>query len=601
MLSKNRRGKLFGRRVLILGILKSILLISLTVRLYWLQVVKSDKYKTFSDSNRIRMFLLPPLRGKILDRDNRPIAVNKNFYRVLYAPSTSSKPEEVIKKLVAILDIRDEYVDIMMKKIKQHKSLSSLLLYEHLSWQQVANVEVNSPDLPGISIDVGQKRYFPMGQDSPHFVGYLGPVNEAEIKRNPLLNHPDFKIGRTGIEKIYETSLRGKAGVKKMEVNAFGLPVSELSKENSIQGRDLKLSIDKRLQKFVSNRLKGQTGSAVVMDIKTGEILSLTSSPGFDPNKFTFHMSNDDWNDLRDNPEKPLTNKAIESHYSPGSTFKLIVTLAALNQGFDPQTLIKCTGSYKLGRSTFHCWKEHGHGKLNLTEAIQHSCNTYFYAMSKNLDIDVIAQMAKKFGLGEKVGINLPGEQVGLVPTKKWKKNKYQISWQKGDTLNVGIGQGYLLTTPIQLLVMTARVASGKEVKPSLVLNTNENQVPDFAVLKVPKAHLDLVREGMRRVINQRGGTAYGSRLRSKEFSIAGKTGTTQVISKKNKKKFFDFMTKAEQRKTKNHALFVGYGPVENPRYATVVVIEHGGGGSASAAPVARDILDRVILKQNIS
>ncbi len=592
MLNKNKRGKLFTRRVLFLSGLKATLLFSLIGRLYHLQIVKSDEYKTFSDSNRIKLLLVPPLRGKILDRNNEILAENKNYYRILFDPEITSDKQETINKLSDILKLSAATKNKILKKIKGHKSRNSLLLHDHLTWQDVAKIEVNTPDLPGISIDVGQIRHFPLGSISPHLIGYLGPVSEREIKKNPLLNHPDFKIGRSGMEKSFEGILRGKVGVKKMEVDAFGLTVRELNREESQPGKELKLTIHKQLQEFVGKRFGSKSGSAIIIDVTNGETLSFISNPGFDPNQFTYGVSSDYWRSLIENPDKPLINKAISNQYPPGSTFKLIVALAALKDGVDPDKKIYCPGYMDVGKTRFRCWKEGGHGHMSMKQAIMHSCNVYFFNTSKKIGVDKIAEMARKFGLGSKIGLNLSGESTGLVPTTKWKKDKYNVSWQLGDTLNVGIGQGYMLTTPIQLAVMVSRIASGKNVNPKLSF-TNSPDIADpnnFQPLDVNEEHLAFVRDGMRRVINVPGGTAFGSRIRSKDFSMSGKTGTSQVISKKGLESL-EGLTKEELKRTKNHALFVGFGPIKDPKYSVAVVVEHGGGGSAAAAPIARDIL----------
>lgn len=597
MLNKNKLEKLFARRVLMLSGFKAFLLSSLVGRLYYLQIVKSDQFTTFSDSNRIKLLLIPPLRGKILDRNGLPFAENKNYYRILFDPEVSSDTQKTIRKLTEILNLDESKYNRMLKKIANHTGRNQLLLYEHLTWNELATVEVNSPDLPGISIDVGYIRHFALNNISAHTIGYLGPVSEQEIAKNPLLNHPDFKIGRSGVEKSYESILRGKAGVRKMEVNAFGLQVRELAREESVPGKDVKLSLDKELEDFVGKRLEGLSGSATVIDVATGEVLAMVSSPGFDPNLFTYGVSEEYWQDLLNNTENPLINKSISNQYPPGSTFKIVVALAALKDGIDPSRTEYCPGYINLGRTRFHCWKKGGHGHMNMQQAIMHSCNTYFYYTSKRLGVDKIAQMAKLFGLGAKTDINLSNEKNGLVPTRDWKEKTFNIPWQMGDTLNVGIGQGYMLTTPIQLAIMASRIATGNKVKPVLnpiEIEEDSSLFKGFEKLDIPENHLNLVRNGMIDVVNTPGGTAFGSKIHSKTFSMAGKTGTSQVISKKGLAMTDDNLSKGEKDKMKTHALFVGFGPTENPRYAISVVIEHGGAGSAAAAPVARDIMEEV-------
>jgi len=589
MLNKNKKSKLFGRRVLALGAIKGTLFVTLIGRLYYLQIVKSKEYKTYSDSNRIKLALIPPLRGQIHDRKGNTLAGNKNFYRVMFDPEIADDEEIVINKLADVLGVNDSKRQSMLTKYKNRVSRQPIAIYEHLKWNEVARVEVNAPDLPGVSIDVGQIRDFPTGEASSHLVGYMGPVSEKEITKNPLLNHPDFKIGRYGIEQVMESKLRGQAGVRRMEVNAHGLTIRELSRENSVQGDNVKLTISRPLQEFVGKRMQGLSGCAIIMDVRNGDILSLVSTPGFDPNEFTYGVSHQYWRELMENDKTPLINKAISNQYPPGSTFKPIVALAALKGGVDPNEKINCPGYMVLGRRRFHCWKEEGHGRMNMRQAIMHSCNTYFFTMANRIGIEAIDEMAIKFGMGKKVGIILPGEKSGLMPNKEWLKKKYNATWQGGDTLNVGIGQGYVLSTPLQLVSMTAKIANSKIITPNLILS---DEPPVAQELDVPKKHMEIIRDGMRMVMNVPGGTAYGSRIRDSKFQVAGKTGTSQVISKKGLEDTIANMTPEEIEKTKNHALFIGYGSVDDPRYAVAVVVEHGGGGSAAAAPVARDILD---------
>ena len=398
MLNTIKRGKLFTRRALVLAGFKGSLLAALIARLYYLQIVKSTQYKTFSDSNRIKDFLIPPLRGKILDRNGKLFAGNENYYRILFDPDSSTDHNEIADKLTKIIDLPDSERQLILQRLNEHRSRRAVMLYEHLSWNDVAKIEVNLPDLPGIFIDVGQIRDFPMGEITSHLIGYMGPVSETEIKKNNLLNHPDFKIGRSGIEKVMENTLRGKAGVKRMEVNAHGLIMRELSRENGAPGENLYLTLDKQLQQYASKRLEGLSGSAVVIDIKNGNVLSYVSSPGFDPNQFSYGIKTKYWKELTSNLDRPLINKPISSQYPPGSTFKLVVCMAALKEGVDPKEKIYCPGYYYLGRRKFHCWKEGGHGKMDMKQAIMHSCNTYFYTISKKIGVQSISNMARKFG-----------------------------------------------------------------------------------------------------------------------------------------------------------------------------------------------------------
>lgn len=589
MLNLNRRSKTFNRRAFVMIGVQSGLLLGLIGRLYHLQILQGAKYKTFSDSNRIKLLLLPPLRGRILDHRGEVLATNSNYYRILYDPTVTRNYEETLRKLAIILDMDEDGHARMLKKVKNHRGRNSFTLRGHLSWEDVAKVEVNAPDLPGVSIDVAQLRYFPIGALAAHLIGHLGAPTQNEIDQNPLLNHPDFKIGISGLEKIFEKHLRGQAGVRKMEVNAFGIAVRELSREESVSGNDLYLTLDKRLQIFTSARLQKQSGSIVLMDIHNGRVLCYIAAPGYDPNEFTYGISQRSWSRLMNDPDKPLINKPISSQYPPGSTFKMIVALAALGQGVNPEQSVYCPGHVDLGNHRFHCWKEEGHGHMTMQQAIAHSCNSYFYTISKRIGVEPIAAMAKRFGLGDKLDIILEDQQPGLVPTKEWKLQKMNVPWQTGDTLNMGIGQGFMLTTPIQLATMAARLATNQAVSPIFTSEERSSQQP-FASINIPAEHLALIQKGMFHVVNTPGGTAYRSRIPEAPYSMAGKTGTVQVVSKTTLKNLGDLDAETKRR-TNNHALFVGYGPVKNPRFAISVVIEHGGGGSSAAAPIAKDVM----------
>lgn len=588
MLSENKRGKVFSRRTLMLGGIKASLLFALIGRLYYLQIMNTERYKTLSDSNRIKLFLIPPLRGRILDRGGRVFAENRNYYRVLFDPERASDGEKTVRKLAEVMHFSDEKRQQLIRKVQQHRSRQPLMLYERLSWKDVARIEVNAPELPGISIDVGQTRHYPMGDLAPHTIGYLGPITESEIKKNPLLNHPDFKIGKSGVELIDDQVLRGQAGVKRMEVNAFGLTVQELSREPSVPGKDLALTLDRRVQEFAAKRLGKASGSVNVIDLKTGGLVCMASTPGFDPVKFSYGVSAEYWKSLIEQPNDPLVNKSVTNQYPPGSTFKTCVALGALEQGFDPETEFYCPGYMILGRRRFNCWKEGGHGHLNMRQGIMHSCNVYFYNTAKKVGMDPIVKMAGRLGLGKITDLDFPTEKPGLVPTREWKLARFKDPWQMGDTFNLGIGQGYMLTTPIQLLQMVARIATGKKIYPSLDAGQRT-----FDDLGIDPKNLDVVHDGMRMVMEP-GGTAYRSHISDPKFAMAGKTGTSQVISKKGYKEIEHELTAEEKHMKNHHALFIGFAPVSAPRFAISVVVEHGGSGSGAAAPVGHDVMQYV-------
>ncbi len=468
---------------------------------------------------------------------------------------------------------------------------------ENLTWEQVSKLEVNAPTLPGVSIETGLIRSYPLGKPMAHIVGYVAAVSEDELTGDPLLELPSFRIGKSGVERQYDLALRGEPGNTKVEVNAVGRVIREVSREEGTPGEPLQLTIDAALQHYVYGRLSHErSATAVVLDVERGEVLALGSYPAFDPSAFTLGLSSDQWGKLVNNPQHPLTNKTIRGTYAPGSTFKMVVALAALEAGIGAGHEVYCPGHMTLGDGRFHCWKRWGHGDMTMIPAIQQSCDVYFYDVAKRVGIDAIAAMANRLGLGEPTGIELPGERPGLIPTKGWKLSYLGESWQMGETLVASIGQGFMLTSPLQLGVMTARLATGKAVTPTLIRN-REALDPDWtpsepADLGIPAEHLRLVHEGMDSVTNDRRGTAYRSRIDIEGMEMAGKTGTSQVRR----------ITMAERAagvvknqdlpwRRRDHGLFVCYAPVEEPRYACAVVVEHGGGGSSAAAPIARDIM----------
>ena len=482
-----------------------------------------------------------------------------------------------------------------MRDIRRKPSFVPVTVRENLNWENVARIEVNAPDLPGVEIDEGQSRHYPFGKDTSHVLGYVAPVSEGEITGDPLLKLPGFRIGKDGIEKFYDLSLRGVGGNSQVEVDALGRVIRELSRKEGLPGEEVTLTIDMELQKLVSRRLVGESAAAVVIDVHAGDILALASTPGFDPNAFNKGLSENEWQALLSNPRAPLTNKVISGRFSPGSTFKMVVALAALEKGvITPESSLFCSGSIKLGNAEFHCWRKGGHGTVQLSKGIIQSCDVYFYELAKRTGIDHIAKMARRLGLGRKLGLDLPSEQAGLIPTRDWKLETYGIPWQQGETLIAGIGQGYILATPLQLAVMTARLVNGGiGVKPRLTAAEGESgdTLPRNDLGLLPE-HLRLVREAMVSVVNSPMGTAFKARIKEPGFEMGGKTGTVQVRR----------ITKAEREtgilkneklpwNQRDHAMFVGFAPASAPRYVVAVVIEHGGGGSKVAAPIARDIL----------
>jgi penicillin-binding protein 2 len=515
-----------------------------------------------------------------------------------------------VRDIVGTLDALAQIIPISLKErervlreVRKRRSFVPVTIRENLDWNDVARIEVHAPDLPGITIDVGQSRIYPEAERLAHVLGYVAAVSEEELVdgggADPLLGLPDFRIGKDGIEKVYDLRLRGTAGNSQVEVNALGRVIQELEREEGLSGEDIRLTVDSHLQEVATQRLSGQkSAAAVVMDVRDGDILAMASTPAFDPNEFAMGHSSTSWKSLVRDPLAPLTNKAISGTYSPGSTFKMIVALAALDGGvLSSDHTVTCYGSTTLGNAKFHCWKKYGHGKLDMVQGLQQSCDVYFYDVARKVGIDRIAAMARRFGFGEALGIDLPGERDGLVPTREWKRAVTGVPWQQGETLIVGIGQGFLLSTPLQLAVMASRIANGgRAVTPRLMRSAGgaEDAISavDFPRIGVSDAALRIVRLGMERVVNSPRGTAFRSRIREKGMEMAGKTGTSQVrrISKRERD---TRVLKNDERpwRERDHALFVGFAPVRNPRYAAAVIVEHGGSGSKAAAPVARDLL----------
>ena len=592
------RYKLFSRRVAVLGGGKLVLLSLLAGRMYQLQVIESDKYKTLAEENRIKLRLLPPPRGRILDRYGRPLAINQENYRVSLVAEQVQDVDAILDALFRIISLGDHERQRILREVRRRRGLVPVTVRENLQWEDVSRIEVNAPDLPGLSIEVGQSRQYPFAQDFSHVLGYVAAVSEKEVTGDPLLELPGFKIGKNGVERVFDLNLRGKAGNSQVEVNAVGRVIRELSRQEGQPGDDLRLTIDRNLQKLAADRLKKEkSAAAVVMDIHNGDVLVLSSVPGFDPNEFVTGLSSRSWRRLVNDPYTPLINKAISGLYAPGSTFKMIVALAALESNIiGPDHRVFCRGFTQLGNARFRCWKRHGHGWQDMYEALKHSCDVYFYDIAKRVGVDRIAEMAQKFGLGQKTGVDLPSEKSGVIPTRAWKKAVIGENWQQGETLISGIGQGFILTTPLQLAVMTARLANGGEaVTPRLVRPAQEagkDDTPKFKPLGVSRRSLDIVREGMDQVTNEQGGTAFQARISEDGMEMSGKTGTAQV-RRISKAEHETRVLKNHERpwRERDHALFVGYAPSDNPRYAVAVVVQHGGGGSKVAAPIARDLL----------
>jgi len=593
----NDKGKILLQRTMWCAFASFVLLVSLIVRLYYLQVIKGEKYKTLSDENRISTRVLIPPRGQIYDRNGELLATNEqNFQALIISEQTPDVDAtlESFKKLVPLSAHEEEKI---RREIKNNKRFMPVKLKDNLSWDEVAILQLYAPDLPGVIIDEGLNRVYPLGVYTAQFLGYVGAVNQSEMNDEPLLSVPGFKIGKAGLEKVWEKKLRGKGGNVKLEVNAYGRVMKEIERQNGVEGQTMNLTVDVRLQKAAQDAFEGESGAAVVVDVHSGEILAFVSVPSFDPNLFTKGISFQDWQDLLSNERKPLTNKVVSEHYSPGSTFKIVVALAALEAGIiNENTRFNCDGAMSLGNHKFHCWKHSGHGSLNVVEALKYSCDIFFYEVALKLGINKIAEMAKVLGFESDFALGFDNMQKGLIPDKEWKEKRFKTKWQQGETVIAGIGQGYVLVTPLQLVVMLARVVNGGyEVTPHFTkLSLKEKS--KIKKLPIHTKNIEIVKKGMYEVVNGEGGTARRAYFNIDGLKMGGKTGTTQVRRISMKERQSGIIRDEDLAwRLRNHALFVGYAPHDHPKYAVAVVVEHGSSGSGVAAPIASKILKTAI------
>lgn len=592
-----------NRRTLMLGGAMTAMVAALGARMRYLQVDQADEFKLLAEENRINIRLIPPERGLILDRNGRVIAGNEQNYRVVITREAAGDVDLVLRRLAGIIPMTPEELERSIEEVKALRAFVPVTVAERLSWDDFSKVALNAPALPGVVPEVGLSRRYPMVEDFAHVVGYVGPVSEKDLEAleqpDPLLRIPKFQIGKIGVERWMEDTLRGRAGTKRIEVNSAGRVMRELERQEGDPGTDIRLTIDAGVQNFAQARLGEESAAAVVMDVTNGEVICIASSPSFDPNLFVRGISHTDYNILMENDHRPLANKTVSGAYPPGSTFKMVTALAALEAGVaTPDTRVRCPGFIEFGGRRFHCWKRGGHGTVNLAKSLSESCDVYYYDIAQKVGIDKIADMGRRLGLGQRFDLPMSAIIEGIMPDKQWKLERHKQDWRIGDTINASIGQGYVLTSPLQLAVMTARLASGRSVVPRLIRMVNDRELPveEAPPLDIPAEHLASIRRGMYEVVNDERGTAKSSRIVAPTMVMAGKTGTSQVRN----------ITAAEREagvisndqlpwNRRDHALFVGYAPYEAPRYAIAVVVEHGGGGSTAAAPIARDIILRAM------
>ena len=602
-----QRHKLLTRRAAIVGAGQAILFTALAGRMYQLQIVESDRYVVLADENRINLQLLAPTRGRILDRFGAVLADNQQIYRVVVIAEQAGDITATLDALAELIEIGDGDRRRVLRDIPRKHPFVPIAVRSNLSWDEMARIEVAIPELPGVAVEQGLVRFYPLGETAAHAIGYVAAVSETELNGDPLLELPDFRIGKSGIEKSQDAELRGNAGTSQVEVNAFGRVVREIARVPGSPGKEVVSCLDAVMQDVLARRCSTEESVAsVLLDAVTGDVLALVSTPSFDPAPFGIGLTPVVWQQLSADPRNPLTNKAIAGVYPPGSTFKPIVATAALTAGvLTPDTSITCPGYFELGDTTFHCWRKGGHGSLRLRDAIKKSCDVFFYETARRLGIDRLAAMARRFGFGGALGLDIPGERPGLVPSRDWKLATSGAAWSPGETVIAGIGQGSVLVTPMQIATMAARLVTGRAVVPRLVrgegvLPAGGVRVPpDFPELGVSPQVLALVLDGMDAVVNEQGGTAYAERITDPGLAMGGKSGTSQVrvITEYEHEHGLRKISQIPW-KERDHALFVGFAPVGAPRYVCATVVEHGGvtggHGSEVAGPICRDVLHEV-------
>ena len=629
-----RKLSTLNRRMFIMSLAKGVVFTGILVRLFSLQINENKKYLTLSDKNRLREWRLPPIRGQFLDYFGNVIAGNLKVYQLHVVPEDVDNFKALMNRLKEILELSDKQYARIIKKKNIQKPWETLIISENLTWDQFSKVNFYLHDLIGAKPVISVARSYPYNETFTHVLGYVGAASEKDLIQNEVIkqNHvAGLRVGKIGLEKTFENHLIGTNGVQRYEVNAYGKRINQLDFEEGQKGKDIKLTLDLEVQKLAGELLEDRAGSISVMDIYTGDIIAMQSSPSFDPNLFLYGIAQKDWNLITEDPLKPLINKTVYGLYSPGSTIKPIVALSALeNDVISPRNTVRCTGKMEMYGQTYHCWKKKGHGYMDLRNAIKQSCDIYFYETARKLGVDRLNLTASKFGLGNAVLEKTMGnEKKGLVPSTKWKKEKLGQGWVLGETIITGIGQGYIQTTPLQLCLMTAQLANGGfKIYPRITVEKNQDglekikykmkqsaitveekinpirkEVKEFFNIKDKEyqtlfrnsENIKFVLEAMWSSTNEVMGTSFGSRLKDKKYQFAGKTGTSQVRKITAKHRELELKAKDVPYEERDHALYIAFGPYENPRYALSIVIEHGGSGSSTAAPMAKKLFKLII------
>ncbi len=597
-----------NRRMFITGSLKFFIMIGIVSRLFFLQVKENKKYLTLSDKNRIREWKLAPVRGEFRDYFGNVIAGNFEAYQLHVIPEEVEDFRYVIYRLKDLLGMTDKEFRKIIKKKNEIKPWETLIVADNLSWKKFSKINNHLYDLNGVKPVLSISRNYPFKDNFTHILGYVSQANANDIENTQAIKKnfvPGLKVGKIGLEKTLEEELIGSNDIERYEVNAYGRRINQLEFQKGKKGKNIRLTIDSKVQELTSELLRDKAGSICVMDIYTGSIVAMNSSPSFDPNSFVFGISQDDWQIIRNDPMKPLVNKTLQGNYSPGSTIKPLVALSALENGIiDTNFTVKCTGKKEMYGQTYHCWKEKGHGFVSLRNAMKQSCDTYFYEIARKLGVDRLSETAKKFGLGEKVfGELFNIEKKGLIPNTQWKKNALGSGWLLGETIITGIGQGYIQTTPIQLCLMTAQIANGgHKIYPKIIVDKkNEEQAFDrYSPLYKDSKNIKIIQDAMFSSTNEVMGTSYRSRIDDLKYQFAGKTGTSQVKKISERDRELDLKLFEIPYEERDHALYIAYGPYKNPRYALSIIIEHGGNGSTAAAPLAKKLFKLIIDRHSL-
>tara|TARA_B110001452_G_scaffold63986_1_gene50749 strand:+ start:3036 stop:5003 length:1968 start_codon:yes stop_codon:yes gene_type:complete len=643
MLTENfsvKKIQTINRRMFIIGSAKIIIFTGIIVRLFSLQITENKKYSTLSDKNRLREWRLPPVRGEFLDYFGNVVAGNLKVYQLHVVPEQVEDFRYLMIRLKDILNFSDKEYNKIIKKKNSQKNWETLVVSENLTWEQFTKLNYFLHELTGAKPVLSVSRNYPFKENFTHILGYVSQASKEDLLNNEVIKNthvPGLRVGKTGLEKSFENELIGTNGIQRYEVNAYGKRINQIDHKEGIKGKTIKLTIDTEIQKLCNELLNDRAGSISIMDIYTGEIVAMHSSPSFDPNLFLFGISQDDWQLIRNNPLKPLVNKTLSGLYSPGSTIKPIVALSALeNNVISPNFKVNCTGKMEMYGQTYHCWKKKGHGVVNLRKAIKQSCDTYFYEIARKLGVDRLNETALKFGLGEKV-LNdaYLDEKKGLVPSTEWKKNNLGKGWLLGETLITGIGQGYIQTTPLQLCLMTAQLANGGyKIYPKIIFNQNQETLEEvknsiqknyenfkeskIGLIEASEEILSFIKEKKHEVLyknpenikfvleamfgstNEVRGTSYSSRIEDPKYQFAGKTGTAQVKRITAKQREQELKTADIPYEERDHALYIAFGPYKDPRYSVSIIVEHGGSGSSTAAPMAKKLFKLIIDRQEL-